>query len=678
MPPKRLCLLTLITTILTACANSGPPPAVPANAPADLQSTAAWESYHSAAQATQTFAAQEAAAIARGLQATDTAATATTAAQSIRASQLATATTQAYEATATNQANVATVTAAAAQATGTYNAQITTATAVSQATADAVSATGTAAAAQATATNQAAQAEQALMALERERRLQPLKTYGPWLIGLALLLLLAGLGGWSLVTAVRVWDARKRVIPHGPFGRPLVLLDGPNGRRTILDPSRLFGPAVTVDGERVTMPQLTTPDYQNQTTARSQAVELRQAGHSPHPILMPPPRNGRSSNTATTHSQTALPAQTADPTLQLPDDIPWSVLEERWQGTGLPLGMGANGLLIADPEAYPHLLMAGTSGSGKTRFGLRPLIASALSSGWQVAILDRSGLDFLPFEHHPNAHTVLLSRAEEAVQHLALLYEVIQNRLALLLQARTSTWSRLPAANPMIIEGELENGSGNNPFGNPPRPALDTSAQGTSSETAASGPRILTVIDEFANLADALPTSERKELWRYARMVAAEGRKAGVHLALALQDPTHKSLDLRIRRNCLPVSFRVKDGDASRVILGAGGAERLPPRQFLTVMDRLIQGVAFAPSDGEIRAFLAARPAAAYPVPDWLDGEGIVSHETQVVDPNEAEIARMLTAGHSLREIQQQLFGYAGGAAYEAVKRVQARLADEN
>jgi DNA segregation ATPase FtsK/SpoIIIE-like protein len=191
------------------------------------------------------------------------------------------------------------------------------------------------------------------------------------------------------------------------------------------------------------------------------------------------------------------------------------------------------------------------------------------------------------------------------------------------------------------------------------------------------GPRILTVIDEFANLADALPNSERKELWRYARMVAAEGRKAGIHLALALQDPTHKSLDLRIRRNCLPISFRVKDGDASRVILGAGGAERLPPRQFLTVMDRLIQGVAFAPSDQEIRSFLAARPVAAYPAPDWLDGETTIPQETRVIDPNEQEIANMLTAGHSLREIQQQIFGYAGGAAYEAVKRVQARLARE-
>jgi hypothetical protein len=87
--------------------------------------------------------------------------------------------------------------------------------------------------------------------------------------------------------------------------------------------------------------------------------------------------------------------------------------------------------------------------------------------------------------------------------------------------------------------------------------------------------------------------------------------------------------------------------------------------------------VAFAPSDAEIQSFLAARPVAAYPAPEWLDSETAVPQETQVIDPTEQEIANMLTAGHSLREIQQQIFGYAGGAAYEAVKRVQARLARE-
>jgi hypothetical protein len=422
----------------------------------------------------------------------------------------------------------------------THHANVATTTAVALATYDSIQATGTAQSVQATATTQAAATQQEAMRLERERRLQPLRIYSPWFIGMVLLILLAGLGSWVLIIVMKAWDARQRVIANGPFGRQLVLLDGPNGRRTILDPSRLFGPAVSVEGESVTILQLAAPELQNQASTRSQAVELRQAAHPPYPVVLPASRPYRQSGP--TLSPSSAP-QLVESELQLPTDAPWSILHQQWQGNGLPLGMGANGLLVTDPEAYPHLLMADTSGSGKTRFGLLPL-------PWhpgQVAIYDRSGLDFLPFQQHPNAHTVLLEDPSCAVGYLALLYEIIQKRFVTLREAGVSTWGRLP---------------------HPP------------------APRILAVMDEFANLADALPTNERRELWRGARMIAAEGRKAGVHLAPALQAPTHKSLDLRIRRNCLSFSFRVKDGDASRVILGAGGAEQLPPRQFLTVMDQ--------------------------------------------------------------------------------------------
>ena len=74
-------------------------------------------------------------------------------------------------------------------------------------------------------------------------------------------------------------------------------------------------------------------------------------------------------------------------------------------------------------------------------------------------------------------------------------------------------------------------------------------------------------------------------------------RKSGIHLALAVQNPTWQSLDLGIRRNCTPLTFRVNGGDASRVILNTPGAEALGNRQFLTVMGGLERGVAFAPGD---------------------------------------------------------------------------------
>jgi len=120
-------------------------------------------------------------------------------------------------------------------------------------------------------------------------------------------------------------------------------------------------------------------------------------------------------------------------------------------------------------------------------------------------------------------------------------------------------------------------------------------------------------------------------------MVAAEGRKAGVHLALALQDPTHRSIDLRIRRNTTPLSFRVRDDAASRVVLNAGGAEALPPRQFLALIGAaLVRGVAFSPDDEQIVQFLASRPVAELPAADWLEGSGARLPNEEIVELAEA------------------------------------------
>lgn len=200
-------------------------------------------------------------------------------------------------------------------------------------------------------------------------------------------------------------------------------------------------------------------------------------------------------------------------------------------------------------------------------------------------------------------------------------------------------------------------------------------------------PRILAVLDEFANLADALPGRERDELWRAARMIAAEGRKAGVHLALALQDPTHKSLDLRIRRNCLPISFKVKDQDASRVVLGRSGAEKLEPRHFLTVMNHLVEGVAFAPADEEIEQLLMSRPVAPFAPPPWLlepvpepaepavivepepESATIFSADRPPTPAGQAHIRALHAQGLSKNAICYQLYGFKNGKVFSWVSQ---------
>lgn len=109
------------------------------------------------------------------------------------------------------------------------------------------------------------------------------------------------------------------------------------------------------------------------------------------------------------------------------------------------------------------------------------------------------------------------------------------------------------------------------------------------------------------------------------------------------------------------------------MVLGTGGAEQLPPRQFLTVMEQLHRGVAFAPSDEDIQGFLGHRPVLPHPAPTWLQS-GLPDVLPAPTPNPEEQIRGLLTAGWSLQAIQREVFGYSGGAAYEAVRAVQDTL----
>ncbi len=471
------------------------------------------------------------------------------------------------------------------------------------------------------ASTHAAASTQTSIAIEREQgRLAREKVtratlWGLVVVGFGLTLYLVAI---SVKTVVQTYSRQKRWVE----GAGTLIFETPGGA-IVIDPRKMFAPSIVLNepSQAVTMPVLIDHPLQQATTQAAQVIELAK-------VMFSGPSGSNHSGRKLSESVDPAKIPTPSSEIELPPMAPWHLLDD-WQGNGLPLGLETSGLLLADPEFSPHLLMAGTSGSGKTRFGLRPLIAGALAAGWQTLIFDRSGLDFLPFELHANAYIITLADAGDAAGYLEMIYGEILRRFQILRKAEQSTWGHLAQ---------------------PP------------------GPRLLTVFDEFANLADSLENKEREKLWRGARMIAAEGRKAGVHLALALQDPTHKSLDLRIRRNCTPVAFRVRDDDASRVVLGAGGAEALPPRQFIAVVNaRLHRAVAFAPSDEELKDFLLRRQGTALPAPEWLDHPAPYGH-------SRAELNQLVVETHqrtkSLSATQREVFRTSGGADFYRIKEI--------
>jgi len=314
-------------------------------------------------------------------------------------------------------------------------------------------------------------------------------------------------------------------------------------------------------------------------------------------------------------------------------DAEWRELDQ-WKGGPLPLGMGPKGLITASNSLAPHLMFVGTTGSGKTWSGIRPVVTAALGDGYQVIILDRSGIDYTVFSGHPNCALVQMNDPADALHHLAAAYGELQRRLRIMAGNHVNLWEQWQGA-----------------------------------------PRLLIVLDEISNLAQELGGRGRELLWQRMRMLSAEGRKAGVTLVMALQDSTARSIDAPTKRNSTRVVFRVVDGEASRVFLGAAGAETLPPGYFLTALaNELVRGRGFAPSDEQIQAFLRMRPAAALPAPEWLELPAAALRQEYPQEDSmmqtAATIRELDTQGLSMNEIQMRVFGYTGGTAYATVKAV--------
>lgn len=347
------------------------------------------------------------------------------------------------------------------------------------------------------------------------------------------------------------------------------------------------------------------------TVARAQmrdTMEVYPPGHSPKPLL-----EARETETDAVAEEDQI------------IDADWRVMD-KWPGG--PWCLGSRGgehpaVLFDYTKAMPHLLAAGTTGSGKT-FGLmRPVTAQAIADGMAVLILTRGSSNYNVFRDYPNARTVDLQyQAEQSIDILRKAYRLHLERQQVLQQTGAETWSEVPDHAPIV----------------------------------------LIVIDELHNLAQDLRLADGRdtELWTAVKMIAQEGRKTRIFLLSAVQDPSAKNVNMSFRRMCSRVAFKVSGMDASKVIIDSGGAENLEVGQFILAMDGLQRGVAFNPSDEEIRGFIARR--GPLPAVDWgwlevpvevIDaGPGIMA--TELLDLAE-KIRPAWEMGESKRKIAESI-----------------------
>ena len=197
---------------------------------------------------------------------------------------------------------------------------------------------------------------------------------------------------------------------------------------------------------------------------------------------------------------------------------------------------------ITDLKKLPHLLIAGTTGSGKS-VGVNAMILSLLyrnsPDDLKLMMVDPKMVEFMPYSDLPHLITPIITDPKKAVIGLTNAVREMERRYSLMSQSRTK---EIVSYNQKAKEFGLE------PF-----------------------PYFVIIIDE---LADLMMTAGKEVEYSMAR-IAQMGRASGMHLIVATQSPRAEVLTGLIKTN-LPAHLSYKVGtkiDAG--IIGCSGAETL-------------------------------------------------------------------------------------------------------
>lgn len=202
---------------------------------------------------------------------------------------------------------------------------------------------------------------------------------------------------------------------------------------------------------------------------------------------------------------------------------------------------------MLDISKAPHLLVAGTTGSGKTIF-LYSIIVSLLQQfnkdEIEFLIVDPKQTDFVFFEDLPNLYGgKVITDAEEALEMLNRINE----------QDKEDRMQKIRACRSRDINSYNEKNPNNRMK------------------------RLVVIIDEYADLIQtAEMQGNRKEFERSLSMLAQKVRSLGIHLIIATQRPSANIVTGVLKAN-IPyrISFRLPSHTDSQTILDMSGAENL-------------------------------------------------------------------------------------------------------
>ncbi|EOU9606874.1 DNA translocase FtsK [Cronobacter dublinensis] len=222
--------------------------------------------------------------------------------------------------------------------------------------------------------------------------------------------------------------------------------------------------------------------------------------------------------------------------------------------------------VVADLAKMPHLLVAGTTGSGKS-VGVNAMILSMLYKATpeevKFIMIDPKMLELSVYEGIPHLLTEVVTDMKDAANALRWSVNEMEKRYKLMSALGVRN---LAGYNEKIAEAERMGRPIPDPYWKP------GDSMDTTHPVLKKLPYIVVLVDEFADL---MMTVGKKVEELIARL-AQKARAAGIHLVLATQRPSVDVITGLIKAN-IPtrIAFTVSSKIDSRTILDQGGAESL-------------------------------------------------------------------------------------------------------